>query len=122
MVKRLMGWLRSWGRSGKAGREQSVVPAGINADYDRALLRKSGLRPGMWVHHRGQVGILTGLTADGKARFHRVDPETGCNWVEGMIGLARIDYVRQATYDEIPVARRPSEEVALQMGYLVRER
>jgi hypothetical protein len=70
----------------------------------------------MWVTFKGEAGILTGLKADGQARVMLVQAD-GTNL---MPVLTKADWLRRAYYDEIPEARRPTPEIALERGYEVR--
>jgi len=119
MVKRMWGRVRDWFTGGpidSGATVHRVEVRGVASDYDRRLLKRFNLRPGMWVTFKGEAGILTGLKADGQARVMLVQAD-GTNL---MPVLTKADWLRRAYYDEIPEARRPTPEIALERGYEVR--
>jgi hypothetical protein len=75
------------------------------------------LRRGMWVRVLGAdaTGILVSFTRD-EAEVHYVDAGGLTTLVQKDVPL---DAVTQATYEDIPAARRPGEELAVQLGYAV---
>jgi len=119
MVKRMWDRVRDWftgGPIGSGGTVHVIKPRGIASDYDRRLLRRYNFRPGMWVTFEGEAGILTGLESDGVARVMLVRSD-GTNLLPVR---QKADRLRRAYYDEIPEARRPTPEIALERGYEVR--
>lgn len=80
---------------------------------------------GMWVVYDGRVGVLEFAAADrdeeramkmaGIATVSIVDRD-GVN--ELILRGIPVGELRQATYDEIPPARRPSKILATKLGYL----
>lgn len=87
------------------------------ARYSAPALRRFRLRPGMWVFDPGAgVGILTGLERDGTAQVMLVC-EDGTN---KLAISCPAEALRQALFEDIPACRRPAPEIALRMGYYMR--
>lgn len=71
------------------------------------------LRLGMWVVYDKHVGILTGLTANGRAEIMMTHSD-GTNRI---VVLAQAAAVEQAALNDIPLARRPALSHARVYGY-----
>lgn len=74
-----------------------------------------GYRRGMWVRYQDVTGILTGIGASSIAEVMLVD-DIGENLKQVFVPLAD---VTRATYEQIPLPRRPTVDVALALGYEV---
>lgn len=97
------------------------IPAGIrqaSALKRRATTQFAGdqsPRRGMWVRYQGRTGILTNIESGDVATVMLVDDDRGENVLEVHAPCADL---RQAHYEELPAARRPSEVEAAKFGYL----
>ena len=69
---------------------------------------------GMWMAHNGRPCILTNIEAGDVCTVMYVDPEMGTNVLEAHVPGSEL---RQADYTEIPIARRPAEDVCAVLGY-----
>lgn len=69
---------------------------------------------GMWVWHHGKPGILLDVSNNDLARVMLVSEPLGENLLEVN---ALTTELRQAYFEEIPEARRPTKEVAESFGY-----
>jgi len=93
-------------------------PLAISA-FDKTQGTLHALRRGMWIVLRGpsgKRGILTALSPEGMARVMLVHPVSGENEIELDVPASS---VRQAKFGEIPEARRPKRELAVDLGYAV---
>lgn len=72
---------------------------------------------GMWVIWKSEnkIGILVDMQKDDICTVMLVDPEEGTNVVH--VNCLGAD-LRQAYYTEIPIKRRPAEDVCASLGYL----
>ena len=72
------------------------------------------LRKGMWVLYQGKVGILAARFHD-EGEVHLVDKE---GMTIAVLPLVPLSSCAQASYDDIPEARRPQPGLARALGYL----
>lgn len=76
------------------------------------------IRKGMWVRYSDRVGIVAELmqntTGTDSAELHLVDSE-GVTETVVIVSQAAI---AQAAFEDIPVCRRPTPDVAHNLGYL----
>lgn len=101
--------------------EFNKLPAGLAAT-SRLRRRSNGIVPdappkrGMWVRDTAahKTGILTNLKEGSIATVMFVDDIKGENILE--VDCPEYE-LRQAVYEEIPLLRRPSEQVARKLGY-----
>ena len=70
---------------------------------------------GMWVRYSDRTGVLTNLEAGDIATVMLVDDVKGENVVEVHVPAAQL---RQAYFDEIPAARRPTYDAGARLGYV----
>lgn len=70
---------------------------------------------GMWVRYHDRTGILTNIEPGDVATVMLVDMDKGENVLEVHVPCADL---RQAHYEELPIARRPTEYEAAKFGYL----
>jgi len=82
-----------------------------------SVLRPDEQHPkrGMWVRYGNRTGILTNLEAGDIATVMLVDDQDGTNSLEVHTPGSQI---RQAYFEELPVARRPSYADAARFGYV----
>lgn len=83
--------------------------------HDSITLRSSPLRKGMWVRYEGRTGILTRAFNDATGEVHIVNDQGETILIEPHVTLLAL---AQASYEDIPEPRRPSEDVARKGGYL----
>lgn len=113
-------------RSGNAEPQVRVVSASPQSRIPKARAEASQLRrtngqrikAGMWVVYSdavftNHVGILTALDSQDNAEVMLVD-DSGFNLIAVRSPAAAL---RQATYAEIPLQRRPTTDVADALGY-----
>jgi hypothetical protein len=67
----------------------------------------------MWVNFSGKVGILTDLSPGDIASVMLTD----ANGMNLLAVTCRASELRQATYEEIPLKRRPDMDMARRLGY-----
>lgn len=74
------------------------------------------IRKGMWVVHNNTVGILVNFNIQaGVGEVHYVDKAGDTFAVNPE---ARLEFIQQASAEDIPVSRRPSDEKLMQLGYM----
>ena len=73
----------------------------------------SRIRKGMWVRHGTRVGIAAEV-GETEAQFHEVD----ANGETVRVDVVFLSAITQAAFDDIPDARKPTEEMARSLGYL----
>lgn len=95
-----------------AARTLIVEPAGERLGIP---LWVRGYRRGMWVRYQDVTGILTGIGASNIAEVMLVDA-IGENLKQIFVPLSDIT---RATYEQIPLPRRPTVEAARALGYEV---
>lgn len=89
------------------------------------MIKRELATNGMWVVYEGSVGIMEFAAADRNEERAMRDAGICCVSVVDENGVnkfilrgVRVAELRQATFDEIPAARRPSIAVGKMLGYL----
>lgn len=75
---------------------------------------------GMWVVYLGEVYILTNLEPGDVATIHKILPDgTSLTDATGKTAEFHVlaNMLTQATFEDIPVSRRPDKDVAARFGY-----
>jgi hypothetical protein len=72
-------------------------------------------KKGMWVRTSNSTGVLKDIEPGDVATVMLVDEQLGENVLEVHVPASSL---RQAYYEEIPEARRPSHEHAIKFGYI----